>query len=159
MHHESRRLARVCLSAALLATSGASPAEGAPPLFDASGYWRLEMSTPRLVAGECGVADDEGYQAVAKVSQDGDHFSIAIGEEPVEQGTVQGSTYTHGSQHTGRDPSGLRFTVTARSVLRLESASSAAGETALDLDYADGAHCVFQVAIRGERLPGKPGGP
>jgi len=153
------RLAHAWLSAVLVASAGAALAEGAPPLFDASGYWQLHMSAPHLVAGECGVVDDEGYSAVARVAQDGDHFSIAVGEEPIEQGTAQGATYTYASNQTGRDPSGIPFTVTARSAFLLESASSAAGETVLDLDYADGAHCTFQVTIRGEKLPANPAPP
>jgi hypothetical protein len=126
------------------------------PHYDATGYWRLRFEAPRLEAGECALEDEEGYEAVAKVTQTGDRFGIAVGEEAVEQGTVDGATYAHGSRQSGQDPSGVRFTVAARSVFRLGSPSTAKGETTLDLSYADGMHCIFRAGFRGEKLPEGP---
>jgi hypothetical protein len=135
-----------------LPLAAAAPA-GQDPTYDATGRWALQMSAPRLVSGECVTSDDEGFEETATVRQEGGRFRIGIGEAPVEDGTVAGAAYRHGSTQAAIDPSGLPFQVTARSEFHLESADRARGETVLELDYADGAHCRFVLTFVGRRLP------
>ncbi len=122
------------------------------PTYDASGTWNMQMSAPKLMSGECAVTDDKGYQEVARILQDGEHYTMSVREGHAEKGLVKGAVYVHSSRQQGVDPaSGMAFVVKASSRFELSSANAVSGKTTLELDYADGAHCVFDTPFTGTR--------
>ena len=149
------RLLTLSLLVPLLPLDPAVAAEGAgSATYDASGAWVLHIQGPRLLAGECEVVEEDGYDEAVRIRQDRDRFVISTDGGPTERGTVEGRVYTHGADEQGTDLRGVHFTLRTKSVFSLTSPDSAVGETLLDLQFDDGTECLLNLNFEGERQQG-----
>ena len=140
------------LLASLVAPATAAGASGSAPAYDATGDWVFHVDGPHLLAGECDVTEEPGYDEVLHIEQDHGSFVISTADGQIEHGTVEGALYTHAGMQQGTDVTGVFFELETRSTFTLTSPDTSVGRTVLDLRFGDGSECLLDLRFEGQRV-------